>query len=91
MECIGPITSGTDEVTDANDMYPCLLFGVWVLYKPNFRLGPQTLDVGDLYEIVDAFPLILEVEARVLESRRELNDRLAQLVNLLLWGDLYES
>jgi hypothetical protein len=77
VECIGPVTSGTNEITDANNVYPRLLLSVWVLYKSNFRLWPQALNVGDLYEIVDAFPLILEVEARVLESSWELDDRLA--------------
>jgi hypothetical protein len=83
-----PVASGANQVSDPDDVNSGLLFRVGVLDQPDLGVGAQSLDVRDLDEIVDALAVELEVEARVLEGRGQLDDGLAQLVDLLLWRSL---
>lgn len=53
-----------------------------------FGAGADILDLGDLDEVVDSFALVLEVETGVLKGHGKLDDGLANLVNLLVGGDL---
>lgn len=50
--------------------------------------GADIFDLGDLDEVVDSFAIVFEVKAGVLEGDGELDDGLANLVNLLMGGDL---
>lgn len=71
-------------------MYPSLFFGIWVLNEIQFGFGGQIFDFGQLDEIVNSFALVLKMEARVLKRLWKFNDRLTDIVNLLLCGNLLE-
>lgn len=46
--------------------------------------GTDAIDLGNRNVIIDPFTVVLQVEARVLESYRELDDGLSDFVDLLL-------
>ena len=65
-------------------MYARFLLRIWVLHKLQFRLGYEVLHIGKLDEVVDAFSVVLQMEARILERIWQLNHRLSDIVDLLL-------
>lgn len=65
-------------------MNACLLFGVRVFDEVEFWVGSNAGDFGNGYEIGDFFSLIFEVEAGISECGGEIDDGLANLMNLLL-------
>lgn len=54
----------------------------------DFRARADAIDLGNGDEVVDPLALVLEMEAGVLKGYRELNDGLADFVDLLVGGDL---
>jgi hypothetical protein len=71
-------------------MYPRLFLSVWVLDQVDFSIGPDAIDLVDGYEVVDPLALVLEMEARVLEGCRQLDNRLSDFVDLLMRRDLFD-
>lgn len=69
-------------------MQPRLFFGVGILDQVDLRAGADIIDLGNGDEVVDALTLVLQVEARVLKGYRELDDGLANFVDLLVGRDL---
>lgn len=71
-------------------MYPGFLLGVWVLNQVDLSVGADAIDLVDGYEVVDPLAVVLEVEARVLQGCRQLDNRLSDFVDLLVGGDLLD-
>lgn len=84
MKGIRPVTGSTNELAHPDHMYPSLLFSVWIFNQSQFRLRRKVLDLGQLNEVVYAFALVLQMEARVLESVGKLDYRLTNIMDLLL-------
>jgi hypothetical protein len=72
-------------------VHPRLLLVVCVLHEGDLGSSFDPLDLGKLDEIVDALPLVLQVEAGVLEAEGEVDDGLTNVLNLFLRGDLLPS
>lgn len=69
-------------------MNASLLFGIGVLDKTELRVRAKVGDFGDGNEVVDFLAIELKVEASVLKGRREVNNGLANLMDLFLGGYL---
>lgn len=65
--------SGTDQFPRPEKVYPSLLLGVRVLDEDKLRVWSNTGDLGELNVVIDADTVMLQVEARVLESSGKLN------------------
>ena len=65
-------------------MHAGLFLSVWVLHEDDLRAGSKLWNLGQLNVIIDALTLVLEVEARVLEGARKLDNGLTQILDLFL-------
>ena len=68
-----------------------LPLGVRVLNELDLRLGDEAGHLGQRDEVVQALSLMVEVEARVLEGSRQVDEGLSDFVDLLLGRDLQRS
>lgn len=84
MQSVGPVTGSPNEIPDSDDVDTSLFLCVWVLYELNLGISSKSLDVGNLNEVVYALAVELEMETGILEGSGQFDDRLAQLVDLLL-------
>ena len=69
-------------------MNPGLFLRIWVLHEVQLGAAADVLDVRDLYEVVYTLALVFQVEAGILQGLGELDNRLADLVDLFLGRDL---
>lgn len=69
-------------------MQPRLFLGIGILHQVDLSAGADAIDLGNGDEVVDSLALVLQVEARVLQGYRELDDGLADFVDLLVGRDL---
>jgi hypothetical protein len=88
VKAVHPITRRTDKLPQSHNMHAGLLLGVGILHQSDFGIRLQVRHLGELNEVVDASSVEFEVEACVLESARQLDDRLADILNLFLAGHL---
>lgn len=65
-----------------------LLLGVRVLDQVELGLRVEVRDLGNRNEVVDLLTLVFEVEAGISECGREVDDGLADFMDLLLRRDL---
>lgn len=65
-------------------MNACFLFGIGVFDKMEFWVGTDTRNLNNGNEVVDFLSLELEVKACISKCGGEVDDRLADFVNLLL-------
>ena len=90
-DTVGDVTSvprGADELPNPHEMQTGLPLGVGVLNELDLRLRNKARHVGQRDEVVEVLAVVLEVEARVLEGGREVDERLSDFVDLLLGRDL---
>jgi len=80
---VGTITGGTNQLTDAHKVHAGLCLGVGILDEVEFWVLLNVGDFGELDKVIDTLALVLEVEARVLEGEREVDDGLANVLDLL--------
>ena len=81
---VGPVSCSSNKLPHPHYMHACLFLRVWVLNQSQQRPGLQTLDHREFNEIIDSFAIEVEVEAGVLEGARKLDDRLSEVLDLLL-------
>ena len=91
LEVVGPITRSAHQLAHSHNVHPGLLLGVGVLHQRDLGFRFQVRHLGQLDEIVDALAVELQVEASILESAWQLNDRLPDILDLLLAGNLMEK
>lgn len=72
-------------------MHTGILLGVGILDQDDLRIRLQIRNLGQLDEVVDAVSVELEMEASVLEGAGQLDDRLTDILDLFLAGDLNSS
>lgn len=88
MEEIRPVASRADEFPNSHYMQPCLFFSIWILDQSQLGLGGNAANFREFDEIVDPFPIVLKMEARVLEGKGKVDYRLSKVLDLLLCRDL---
>lgn len=88
MQIVDSISRGAYQLSDPDHMHTSLLLGIWILHQDDLRICLEALDLGQLDEIIYAFPVELQVEAGVLERARQLDNRLTDILDLLLAGNL---
>jgi hypothetical protein len=88
VERICAVARSADELSYADDVHSGLLLSVWVLHEGELRISLQARNLGELKEIVDALPVVLQMETRILERLRRLDDGLAEVLDLLLCRQL---
>ena len=85
---VTPVTGGTDELPDAHEVQAGLPLGVRILDELDLGFGNKAWHFGQGDEVVEVLPLMLEVEARVLEGGGEVNQGLPDFMDLLCRRDL---
>lgn len=88
LEVVDTITSGSHQLAHSDDVHPSFLLGVRVLHHGYLGIGLQARNLGQLDEVVDTLAVELQMETSVLECARQLNNRLTDILDLLLAGNL---
>jgi hypothetical protein len=88
LQGVRAVTGGSDELSDANDVHAGFLLRVGILDEYQFGVSLEAGNFGELNVVIDALPVVLEMEARVLKGVRLFNNGLAEVLNLLLRRDL---
>lgn len=83
------VSSSSNEFPHSNDMQSCLFLIVWVFHQLDFGFRCKVFNLWDLDEVVYSFSLVFEMEAWVLKGTRRFDDRLANVMDCLLRGDLW--
>jgi hypothetical protein len=91
LEVVHAITGGANQLPDSDKMHTSFFLRVWILHQGYFAIGFQAVHLGQLDVVVDALSVEFKVEASILESAGELDDRLANILNLLLARYLTEA
>lgn len=87
MQEVGTITGSTNQLADARKVHAGLCLGVGILDEVKLWVLLNVGDFGELDKVIDALALVLEVEAGVLESEGEVDDGLANVLDLLEVAD----
>jgi hypothetical protein len=84
VQIVGTVTCSTNQVPDSDHMHPSFLFRVRILNEDNLRIGIEAFDLRQFNEVINALAVKFEVEASVLEGAGQFDDRLADILDLLL-------
>lgn len=82
------ITGSTNELANPHKMDSCLLLRIRVFYQTELGLGFEIGNLGDRNKVVDLVALILEMKTGIAKCCRQVDNGLADLVDLLLRRDL---
>ena len=85
---LNPGGSSTDQFPRAQKMYPGLFLRVRVLNKHQLRIRCNAGDIRELNIIIDPDAIMFEMEARVLEGAGEVDNGLANVLDLFLGRNL---
>lgn len=84
IEHIDPIASGAYYLPDPHDMHTGLSLGIGVFDEADLGACGQTLDVGQVGEVVDPLAAVLQVETCVLKSAGLFDYGGSKILNLAL-------